>query len=97
MKWRAIPEPTVLSGLERPSFDERLHKWRALPQGPLEQPTGPANRYSLTSVRLALFFAGIELRGMFVLFGKFVTRHWLAVIVGWVMLVALLHAGAGVG
>ena len=28
---------------------------------------------------------------MFVLLGKFVTRHWLAVIVGWVLVVALLR------
>ncbi|MCU0979080.1 MAG: MMPL family transporter [Pirellulaceae bacterium] len=31
---------------------------------------------------------------MSVLLGKFVTRHWLAVIVGWVLLVALLYAVA---
>ena len=31
---------------------------------------------------------------MFVLLGKFVTRHWLAVIVGWVLVVVLLYAVA---
>jgi len=31
---------------------------------------------------------------MFVLLGKLVTRHWLAVIVGWVLVVALLHWAA---